>query len=347
MRAPDDHRPSPVCLEVMATVLAESRKDGCRERIRVIVPCPIREFEALPVVGRFLLARGKEIVRFGLDGRPFGRHEELHDYGSTFRTPAGNFAGPWCTEILGRELPKPAKSEPQLPSTAQAAKGRIGDPALAAAWNLNLDAARIAAIEERAAADFAVCAGELLTVAPFPRWSVSGDGARIELVKASDEILHEENFVAAERLCAAEEIAALRSGERGLATCRGRVVDLDVAYQTDRDEVFLARGVGQFFAERFRIRVQELPSDLVRAWHDVASGTRMRRDGDPAQAVDLIASSFRLMAAFEAHPELSGRTKPHPDPWWQRIRDRIVHVEGLGSQVVPGPLATASGSPRL
>lgn len=345
MRAPDEQRTRPVCLDVMATIMAVSRQDGRRERIRVVVPCPIREFETLPVVGRFQLARGKEIVRFGLDGRPFGPHEELHDYGATFRTPSGNFAGPWCTEILGQVLPRPAKSEPPLPSLAQAAKGRVGEPALAGAWDLEPDSARIAAIMERATADFAVCAGELLTAAPFPRWCVSQDGTRIELVKASDEYRVEENYVAAERRDAAEELAGIWNGGRGLASCRGKVVEMDPAYQLDRDEVFLARGVGRYFAEKFRVPVVDLPGDLVRAWHDVSAGMRMRRDSASVQAIDVIASGFRLMAAFETCPQLSGRAGPHPHPWWSRIRDRIVQVDGLGPQVLPAASGPAPWQP--
>lgn len=353
MRAPDEQPSGPVCLDVMATVLAVSRKDGRRERIRVVVPCPIRKFETLPVVGRFQLARKKEIVRFGLDGRPFGLHEELHDYGATFRTKAGNFAGPWCTEILGEKfpnlgekLPKSAKLDPPLPSPSTAAKGRVDHPALARDWDLEPAAARIAAIKERAAADFAVSAGELLKAAPFPRWFVSQDGEQIDLVKASDEHRLEESYFAAERLGAAEELAVLRSGRRGHAWCRGKVVEMDPAYQLDRDEVFLARGVGQYFADRFRVPVVDLPSDLVRAWHDVSSGPRMRRDSAPVQAIDVIASGFRLMAAFEACPELSGRAGPHPDPWWCRIRDRILQVDGLGPQVLPETSGTAGWTPR-
>ena len=340
-----EQRTRAVWLDVMATVTAVSREDGRRERIRVVVPCPIREFGTLPIVGRFQLARRKEIVRFGLDGRPFGLHEELHDYGATFRTPTGNFAGPWCTEILGEKLPRPTKSEFPLPFPALAPKGRLGDPALAGAWDLEPDAARIAAIKERAAADFAVCAGELLTAAPFPRWCVGEDGGQIDLVRVSDEHRLEENYFAAERLGAAEELAAIRNGEHGRAWCSGKVVAMDPAYQLDRDEVFLARGVGRYFADKFRVPVFDLPGDLVRAWHDVSTGLRMRCDSASVYAIDVIASGFRLMAAFEACPELSGRAGPLPDPWWCRIRERIVQVDGLGPQVLPATHGTVRWTP--
>lgn len=346
MHALDESRITPVCLEVMATVLAVSRHEGRLERIQVIVPCPIRAYEALPVVGRFQLARGKEIVRFGLDGRPFGLHEELHDYGATFKTPAGNFAGPWCSEILGQKPMTPAKSDYPLPSPGQGAKGRLGDPSLHRMWDLDPDAARITAIRERAAADFAVCAGELLTVAPFPRWCVSADGSRIELVKSSDEIRIEENYVAAERSDAAVEVAVLQGGVRGEMRVRGKVLEMDPAYQFDRDEVYMARGIGRYFAEKFRVPLVDLPSDLVRAWHDVMMGMRMPRLGDRDQAMEVIASGFRLMAAIEACPALFGRAGPYPDPWWSRIRDRIVQVDGLGPNVLPEARSTLERSPH-
>lgn len=320
-------------LEVHVPLLLDVRNPyGVASRSYVGVPMAIPATR-MPVVGRFLKGADLEIEYRGRDGTPF---RTLHD---PLSPQGGNPDA--IAERIGRILQ--SRFMPPLGHQHSLTGKPVRNHAkTAGAWgdldHFDLSAASpyVELARQAAWRNFASNDGVVHVATPFPVWHANPETNSVALDEPS---FIASGFVAngqfgIGRLRAAT--AYVEAFDHETATrIHGAVQSIDPDYDRVDDLATLATALASRIEEEIGVKIVDLPTELVGAFHDVDA---TRRGGVPIErdrARELLTGIVRLRDWIESPDGADAPGHGRLEREWRKCRMRLQRIEGIVPASVP------------